>query len=728
MVTRKIGPAALVFFLAAAAHAHIIIPPPMPPHPIPHPRPILQAQITEHAVKARMRNGVMTTEVRLVCHNPNATTLEGTFLFEVPGDAAIRRLTMMMNGKAVKAELLSAEEARKIYEDIVRRMKDPALLEIAGERLIRARIFPIPPNGNQTITLTFSHHLPVENGLHVWRYPLRARGPAVEPTKKLTLLLDIESDVPIKSIVSPSHKVDVAHKDAHHATVSYEGENVIPENDLSLYVTVSEKDLGLQLLTFREQDKAGYFMAILGAGYTHSQTRAMARKSVLFVVDTSGSMATDDKIAQVRKALAYCLEHLNAEDRFNVVDFSTTTRTFKEGLAPADKDTVAAAVAHVATLEARGGTAIEQALKTAVDMVKGEKDPVTLIFLTDGKPTIGTQDTDALVSILKDGKLKGLRFLAFGVGHGVNTHLLDRLTQQNHGATTYVRPGDPLDQPVVALHNKISYPALRDVKLRFAGAEVTDVFPQELPDLFYGSHLTVVGRYTGTGDHAVTLTGTLGGEARTVVHEGAFPTQDTRHDALPAVWATRKIGYLLDEIRLHGDKKELREEVVRLSKEYGIITPYTSFLVAEDEATPTVGRPRMEGRLREAMRANGPGEPALNQASDGMKADSGAGAFDAATSLRYMKGSDTAESEGGAKAEGGERRVRRVDGKAYYLIDGRWVVSTWDGEKKTVTVTYLSDEYFRLARTHLPLARAFALGERVVAEYRGTYYEVVPAK
>jgi Ca-activated chloride channel family protein len=719
----------LSVLLCAVVHAQIIIPiPPPPPHPIPPPWPrpqLAPPEIREHKVEVKMVDGAISTAMDLVFFNPNNVPYEGELVFEVPGDAALHDLSMLINGKEVRAELLSREEARRIYEDTVRRMRDPALLEITQERLIRARVFPIPAGGEQRIKLKYSHQLQAEDGLYTYRYPLRSRVPAAKPCQKFSIVIRIESQVPIKSVVCPTHKVDVVLEGDRRASASYEAERLQSDNDLVLYVTVSQKDVGLKLVTYREKGKDGYFMAMLGPGYDPEKEAEIQAKAVVFAIDTSGSMSGEQKIDQVRQALKYCLEHLNPGDKFNVVDFSTTARAFRPELVPAEKGNIEQAVKYVADLEARGGTAIADALKTSVAMGRSATVPFLLVFLTDGKPTIGTDDTQQLLDVVKAGDAKTLRLFPFGVGYEVNTHLLDRLAQEYHGATTYVLPGEDVAQKLVSLHRKITYPALTDMALEFKGIRVYDLFPPALPDLFRGVSLTVVGRYEGSGDKAIELSGTLLGTRRRFTHEGTFAEEDTRSDWLPRAWATRKIGYLLDQIRLRGEKPELKDEVVRLSKEFGIMTPYTSFLVFEDEARrvgppPPVPMPMRAETLGPAAR------DFMNAERKGMREAEGAGAVRSAMGLDRMKAGELEGVPGTSAVDESLRQVmRRVGGQTYYLVNDRWVASTWDGKQESVKVKYMSDEYFRLARENKELARAFALGVKVIAECKGKFYEVV---
>jgi Ca-activated chloride channel homolog len=736
----------MLFSVVATAQIIIFPPhpptPPMPPReprpiPIPPPRPqFVPVELRQHKVEAQIKAGNATTSVEMAFFNPNSVQAEGDFMFGVPGNAAIHDLVMWMNGKEVKAELLSADEARRIYEETVRRVKDPALLEIAGDRLIRARVFPIPPGGEQRIRIKYSYAVPAEAGLYTFTYPLRVRGGGLKPPQKVTVLVQVDSPSPIKSILSPTHKIDVVAEGDKKAKVSYEGEKNEQEKDFVLYIATGDKDVGVKVLSFRDKGKDGFFMALVGAGYESAQDDKPMDKAVLFVIDTSGSMAEDGKIDQVRKALKYCLDHLNSGDKFNIVDFSTTARKFRDQLVPAEKAQLEDARKYANALEARGGTAIHDALKAVVELGRDVTMPFMVIFLTDGKPTIGTDDTEQLVNTVKGANLKNLRLFVFGAGYDVNAHLLDRLAQEDRGASSYVLPGEDIEQKVVALHQKISYPAFSDVSLKLLNIRTYDLFPAEMPDLFRGSVVTVLGRYEGSGDKAIELTGTMRGGRKTVTYEGTFTADDTSNDWLPRMWATRKVGYLLDQIRLKGEKQELKEEVIRLSKEFGIITPYTSFLVIEDERVRPRGPASMPspawGVRDEALKImHGDGDAFARrfnaaEGKAGVETASEVGALKSALPTA-PKPADREAAAGAAPALDKKLRdlTREAGGKTFYLVDGRWLVSTWDGKQETTKVKYLSDDYFDLVRKYKALREAFALGTKVVAECDGKFYEVI---
>ncbi|MBI1917724.1 MAG: VWA domain-containing protein, partial [Planctomycetes bacterium] len=309
----------------------------------------------------------------------------------------------------------------------------------------------------------------------------------------------------------------------------------------------------------------------------------------ILVLDTSGSMA-GEKMEQARKALKSCLNNLAEKDRFGLINFATVVNKYKDGLTEAGKDQVAQAKKWVDELEATGGTAIYDALEAALEFrPKDESRTFTIVFFTDGLPTVGEGDKTSPEAILKNTIAKNTantRIFTFGVGDDVNATLLDQLAYKTRARPTYVRPAEDIEIKVSGMYTKISHPVLTNLKLANTGdVQIKEVYPPQLPDLFHGSQLVVLGRYTGKGPAAIKLTGTVGKEKKELVYELTFPekTSDGK-EFVEHLWARRKVGYLLDQIRATGENKELVSEVVALAKKYGITTPYTSYLVVPDEA------------------------------------------------------------------------------------------------------------------------------------------------
>jgi len=559
----------------------IIIPEP-PPGPEPIPLAESWLTIRYHRVTVTIEDQVATTHVEQEFVNEHDWACEGTYVFPLPEGAAVSEFVMWVDGTAVEGKVLEADEARALYEDVVRRRRDPALLEYVGRSAVQARIFPIPPGGSRKIELEYTQVLPAENGLVRYVYPLNTERFSARPLEEVSVRVEIRSRDAMHAIYSPTHqnRIYIERDGDYRATVGYEDTNVLPKEDFELVYTVTQEDVGLNLLSFHDAPDDGFFLLLVAPPYTVDRARVIP-KDVVLVLDTSGSME-GEKIEQAQEALIYVLEHLNQEDRFNVIAFSTGLRLYARGLRPASEAREASR--WVKRLEAVGGTDINRALLEALTQIKAAPDrtasserPAILIFLTDGLPTEGVTEVEQILDNVASAAPDHVRLFSFGVGDDVNTVLLDTLAEQHRGATGYVRPYERIDEEIASFYNKVSAPVLADIALDFGDVVVEDTYPFPLPDLFAGTQLILTGRYREGGPTVITLTGTADGKRRQVTYEATFHVQGG-DDFIPRLWATRKIGYLLTQIRLHGERREWVDAIIALSIRYGIITPYTSFL------------------------------------------------------------------------------------------------------------------------------------------------------
>ncbi len=721
---------------------HPPIPRPIPP-PRPRPRPPLQRdvplQVKRHTVEVLIVDAVAVTKIDQVFVNTHDRIVEGTYVFPLDDDVALSDFSMYVNGERIDGKLLSVEEARRQYESIVARMRDPALLEYIGRRMFRARIFPINPHAEVRVKLSYSQVLQGDNGLVRYRYPLGTDKSLTTPIETVSILARIRSKTGIKSVFSPSHKLAIHRESDHRVTASFERSDYLPDENFELYYSLSKKDFGMTILTYRESGKDGFFLLRI-APQVSTLTEDVLPKDIAFVVDTSGSMA-GEKIDQAKRALEFCLSNLGREDRFNIIPFSHEAVTFRDSLVPAGSENVRAARKFVQHLSAGGGTNINDALLAALAAApEGDAGrPYLIVFLTDGLPTIGvTAEHEILKNVGRMNSAR-VRLHVFGVGYDVNTKLLDLLAEQNRGSRDYVEPGQDLELRLSSFYRKVAKPVLADLDLSFDDLAVHDMFPPRLTDLFAGGELVVAGRYTGTGNKAVELTGTRRGKRERFVDETHFPGEAKEHAFLPRVWATRKVGYLLDHIRLHGESKELKESIVQLATEYGIVTPYTAYLVTEkNEALSLSGRRRTP--MAQALSAESGGFPAPGggpfHRTFGKRSKQGS--LRASRRAAAIKTADVADVVGGlgipvAKGKGdrAERKhpiVRRVDTRTFYRIGKKWVDGGYDDNDTTIKIEAFSRRYFDLVHEHAELAKCFALGERVIVVIRGTAYETVAAK
>lgn len=393
-------------------------------------------------------------------------------------------------------------------------------------------------------------------------------------------------------------------------------------------------------------------------------------------------------------------------------------RTFADGLQ--DRSKAGSAVDWVGNLQATGGTDINRALLEAMPMASKER-PTYVIFLTDGLATEGETDAVRIVANVEASAPANVRLFSFGVGDDVDTILLDTLSQDHHGASAYVRPEQRIDEAVSAFYAKISTPVLTDLVVKVDGVRTEELYPQPLPDLFAGAQLVVVGSYRGGGPATVTLTGKVNGEAKSFIYQGQSFAAAGGDDFLPRLWATKKIGYMLNEVRLHGENDELIKAIVDLSVRYGIVTPYTSYLITQADILTSQGREDAAAAARTAAAApqetSGSGAVAKSSNSSSMIA------ADVAAAPTTQSGG-AAGSGPGADANGGGG-VRIVGNRAFVSQKGVWIETSFDPSAMTTTkVQFGSDDYFALLAARPDLAEAFALGDRVIAVSRGTAFEV----
>lgn len=692
----------------------ICIDPPCPPSPCP-PRPLQSLAVRYHHVNVKIENQIAVTRIDQVFYNPNDVAIEGTYIFPLPLEATVTSFKLWVDGEAVEGQVLEATEARKKYEEIVSSLRDPALLEYADRGAVQAKIFPIPAGGERRVALEYIEVLKEDGGLVRYQYPLNTEKFSAFPLDSVVINVELGAERPIRAVYSPSHDISVRQDDLYHALVGYEAEHVLPDQDFTLFYSLGESE-AFHLISLHDpgdsSEEDGYFLLILAPKpFTHGQTVA---KDVLLVLDRSGSME-GEKFQQGLTALEAILDHLNEGDRFNVLAFSTDIQSYAEGLRPAKE--ADQAKTWLRRLSAEGSTDIHQALLRSAELVD-ESRPTYLIFITDGLPTVGVVDSGQILADFQRSAPKNLRVFAFGVGYDVDTFLLDSLTQAHHGLSQYVKPEEDLNRAVSSFYEKIRTPVMTDLALDFGSLSVYDVYPQPLPDLFSGSQIILTGRYRGGGKADLTLRGKVNEQEQIFRYrDQTFGEADeggsltTAQQAIPRLWATRKIGYLLNQVRLNGPSEETIEQIVRLSIRYGIVTPYTSYLVTEPTPLGEAEQSRIIGEQLQQLYS----APAMDT--------SGMGAVQKAAEQGAMAGAEAPVMLDQEITQ----RVKVVGTRTFILNNGVWTDTAYDEKTmSTVKVAFLSADYFAIIKDNPELRAAFALGERVIALSRGKAYEVVP--
>ena len=715
----------VLFSIVATAAAQGVIVPgpcercPRPPRPITLPRSL---PIKSIKIDTKISSQVATTHVEQIFRNDTDATLEGTYLFPIPEQASITEFAIWDGDRRLVGEVRSREEARRIYDEIVRRQRDPGLLEYAGKDLFQASIFPIPPHSDKKLELTYSQVLRAESGTVAYRYPL-GTGRQVSQIGTVSGRIELDGKEPLRNIYSPTHAVEVKRSGDRRSVVTFESGN--EPQDFQLFYGASREDFGVTLLTHREPGKDGYYLLMISPKDEWSEQEYTA-KDIVFVLDTSGSMAEAGKMEKARSALLYGIRILRPQDRFNVVSFAGEERLMEPRMITADDQGRKRGEEFAQSLRPAGGTNINEALLAAMKQFESGNRPKILIFMTDGLPTVGVTNPTLIVDNAHAARVPGMRLFTFGVGYDVNTALLDKLAAENGGVADYVEPKEDLEVKVSNFFAKVNYPVLTDLKLDMAGVQTDLVYPRALPDLFRGSQLILIGRYRNPIDLdfvRLQLSGAANGANKDFFYNNLrFPMREDANDFLPRLWATRRVGWLMEQVRSNGEQQELRDEIVDLGTRYGIVTPYTSYLALEPGATtrdvtslPLNNRGVGAGRPTNAPRPT----PDVYKSADA-RATTGAAAVQQSKRAREQQEVMRVDGESASSA------IKTAGGKTFYLREGVWTDADFkpsSGLPETV-VKFGSDEYFALLKQKPQLATFFALGERVTVILGGRVYRV----
>ncbi|MBN2012056.1 VWA domain-containing protein [candidate division KSB1 bacterium] len=650
----------------------------------------INISVKYHHVNVTITDQVAFTEVdQVFVNDSDMDNQEAIYVFPLPKGASFTDFSMIVDGEELHAEMLDADSAREFYEQIVRQHLDPALLEYVGQNLFRARIFPINAHAERRVKILYNEIINYDTDLYRYVYPLNTEKYSANPLEDVSVNVTIKTSRPMKSIFSPSHTITVQKSDDYNASVNYSEEQIKPDIDFILYYTTSADEIGMNVMTHHLANEDGFYLFLASPKYSIDESQVIAKR-IFFVIDRSGSMS-GEKIVQAKDALKFCVTNLNPSDYFNIIDFSSEITSFQSELLEATPANIQSALGYISTIDAGGGTNINDALQTALKGFTDESTPNIIIFLTDGQPTVGETDNAVIRNNVKTANTHGARLFSFGVGYDVNSTLLDQLAEENNGITTYVSPTEDIEIAVSAFFTKVNNPILTNLSLDYGAIQTYDYFPKKLPDLFKGSQLLVIGRFQNSGSTMLSLQGEVNGIAKTYQYQTEFPATNPENDFLPRLWATRKIGYLLDTIRLEGENQELIDEIIVLGKKYGIITPYTSFLIYED--VPDAGN------------------------WDELAYETGPAAFDnAVNNGRYRNAYNTNNVR--------SANVRYAGDKTFFERDSFWVDSQLDESLPFTDIEFASDRYFEIIANNSEIARYFSVGKNVIVAYNNEVYRV----
>ncbi len=722
----------------------VIAPPNLPSDPI---------KMKTYHIDVAIKDNLATTTIEQIFVNNTKQTLQAKYIFPLPQGANFSSFNVTINGKQVEGQLMEREQARQKYYEIVRKLIDPGLLEFIDHKTVQLSVAPIFAGEKKTVRITYNQLLKKDGGLHRYQYPFIGKATQNIAIEKASLNLQVKTSNELKTVYSPTHSPQIKREGKNKAqlSVNLNDQKSILEKNFVLYMSQDNKAISLNSLSYKKPgDDHGYFMVTVRPPEKIMKQKRLAKNMVL-AIDTSGSMS-GQKIAQAKKALKYVINQLHTEDTFSIVQFNTDVSTYHSESMSANDVNKQKALEYVDDLSAGGSTNIEEALKISFQHVPPPKNnrPSYVIFLSDGEPTIGVTDTAGLIKTAHQANTKKAKLFNFGIGYNINTDLLTQLSEAHHGSTTFVEPNENLELALSGFYNKIESPVLADVQVDFGDFKISKTYPKAIGDLFAGTEVILVGRYNGNGQTHITVNGKVGNENQSFTYPVRWNNNSTTHNQLPRLWAGRRIGFLLDAIHQNGENKETKQEIITLSKKYGILTPYTSFLSVEQKEgriannVPMVfeemdmAAPAAQSVLRQTVVGSvGSGASGLSS-SQSRARYVGKNAVKAKKSMQKMQqqANNYAADEEQAYNKLTDGRVavlaiRKVNNKIFTInSNGTWVDSEYTQAKHGTPqkLTFASEAYFNLLSKRPELAPYFSIGQQVLVVLNGKAYQVSSAK
>ena len=536
-----------------------------------------------HKVSVEIRDQIARTTIEESFVNHTGGRLEGVFYFPLPQDASIAGFGMWINGELVEADVVEKQRAREIYETILRERRDPALLEWTGGNVFKARVFPILGHSEKRIKITYTQVLPSQGNRYRYSYGLRSEMLQRTPLRELAIDVKVSSAAPLQGVACPTHAAAKVEATKHSGHVEFTAQEFTPRRDFEVVVETDGRQSDVVVIPHRRVDD-GYLLLQLtppGAdGNWRRETLADGEPiELLILADTSASMDDDSRTRQ-SEFIASLLACLSPEDRFNVAFCDVECDWLFAKQAAASDANLANVRDRLDNRPSLGWTDLQRAFQS-VSRRAGKQTHV--VYIGDGVVTAPGDDPIEFAQRVKRlYAASGATFHAVTVSSSYESVAIQAIASIGGGSVRDISGETGPQATALELLNEMTRPGMRDVRIEFRGFDVAGVYPDKLPNTPAGSQQIVLARYLPQGrdqQGEVVVTGVLNGEPVRYTTRVALADAESGNSFIPRLWARQHLDHLLSQ----GVTQPIQEEILRLSEEYHIITPYTSLLVLESD-------------------------------------------------------------------------------------------------------------------------------------------------
>lgn len=556
-------------------------------------------------INVQIKNQVAITTLEMVFYNPYSHTIQPNIKFPIGEKASIQAFSLTdSDGNVFSGSITESEQAQKTFTAAQQEGIMPALAVQKQPGIFETAIGAIGPKSRASVTIEYSEILEYQRGNIYYNLPFEISQGQREKLESISLVFDIADQKEITVVRSPSHDIYAQKTDDNSWNIAFEKLDYLPSKDFSLVYEVKAEEMATNFMSTRpDPEKDGYFMLMLSPQEIYDKEDVVA-KDIVFVVDTSGSMA-GYRLQQTKAAFDYFVNQLHEKDRFSVISFSSYASAWQKKLHPASTEAKTTSSSYLNQLKARGGTNINDALQRALKMFDDDSSRTkAIVFMTDGQPTVGVTEVGTIVENYNEANVQNIRTFTVGVGRSLSRNLLDRIALENRGQSVYITSNSNIEIELKDFYLSIATPLLVDLKLNFGDMEVSEVYPKELPNLYQGTQLVVTGRYKSAGESTIDLIGSLNNQQKQFSLNAEFVPESQLNKFVSSFWARAKAADLLQTISAYGETPELKQQVVELSKNYQFATPYTSFIAVSTQEVERVQPARQTAQHDNRSRNN----------------------------------------------------------------------------------------------------------------------------